>query len=63
MMGLDRTQAMQALTYLVMACFVAGGVVSARYRRRMRAAAIALYGVAAALALTEVAVWLVGRGR
>ncbi len=63
MLGLDQTQAIQALTYLVMAFFVAGAVVSARYRRQMRWAAIGLYAVAMALALVGAAVWLVGRGR
>lgn len=61
MLGLDRVQAIQALTYLVAALFLSGGLVSARYRRRFRWAAIGLYGVAMALALVEVGVWLVRR--
>jgi hypothetical protein len=60
MTGLDRGQALQALTYLVMVFFVGGGVVSARYRRGMRGAAIGLYGIGGALALVWVAVWLFG---
>lgn len=58
MLGLDQGEAVQALAYLVMALFVAGGVVSARYRRQFRWAAIGLYGVAMALALAAVGMWL-----
>jgi hypothetical protein len=61
--GLDQTRAIQALSYLVMALFVAGGLVSARYRRQFRWVAIGLYGVAMALALVAVGIWLMGRGR
>lgn len=60
MLGLDRAEAMQALSYLVMALFVAGGVVTARYRRQFKWAAIGLYGVGVAVALLWVAVWLAG---
>jgi hypothetical protein len=60
-MNLDRMQAIQALSYLVMAFFVAGGIVSARWRRQMRWAAIGLYGVAVVLALVAVGIWLVAR--
>ena len=59
-MNLDRTQMLQALSLAVMACFVAGGMVAARWRRPMRWAAVGLYGLALVLALVEVAVWLLG---
>jgi hypothetical protein len=62
MMGFDRAQAVGALSYLVIAFFLAGGVVSARYRRPLRWAALGLYGVAMALALAAVGMWLAGRG-
>ena len=61
MLGLDRVEAIQALTYLVIALFVSGGLVSARYRRQFRWAAIGLYGAAMALALAAVGMWLAGR--
>ena len=59
-MSFDRAQGMQALTYLAMVFFVAGGLVSARYRRHMRWAAIGLYGLAVAAALVMAALWLLG---
>lgn len=59
-MDLDQGQTIQALTYLAMAFFVGGGLVSARYRRQMRWAAIALYAAALAAALIGVGVWLRG---
>ncbi|HEY1795479.1 MAG TPA: hypothetical protein VGG57_05115 [Stellaceae bacterium] len=59
-MNFDRAQGLQALSYLVMAFFVAGGVVSGRWRRRMKWAAIALYGAGVALALVWVGVWFFG---
>jgi len=62
-LGLDRVQAMQALTYVVMALFITSGVVSARYRRQMGWAAFGLYGVAAVVALVWVGAWLAGAGR
>lgn len=57
-MNLDRTQAMRALSYLVMAFFVAGGVASARWRWPLKWTAFALYGLAMLLALVEVGLWL-----
>jgi hypothetical protein len=51
---------MRALSYAVMALFVAGGVVAARYRQRFKWAAIGLYGIGVAAALLWVAVWLAG---
>lgn len=59
-MSFDRAGALQALSYLVMAFFVAGGVVSARWRRPVRWAAIALYAAGMAAALVWVGVWLFG---
>lgn len=59
-MDFDQGQAIQALLYLVMALFVAGGFVSARYRRQFRWATIGLYGVAVALALVAVGLWAFG---
>jgi hypothetical protein len=60
-LSLDRTQTIQMLFYLVAALFVAGGVVSARYRQPFRRLAIGLYGAAVALALVWVGVWLFGK--
>jgi hypothetical protein len=61
-MNLDRAQAIQALSYVVMALFLAGGLVT-RYRRQFRWAAIGLYGVAVAIALVAVGLWLAGGWR
>lgn len=60
-MHLDRAQLMQALSYIIIVLFLSGGLVSARYRRQMRWAAIGLYAAAVALALVWVGMWLAGR--
>jgi hypothetical protein len=57
---MDRAQLIAALTYLVMACFVAGGSVALRYRRTLRGTAIIFYLAALALALVSIALWLAG---
>jgi hypothetical protein len=61
MNGLDRQRLLTALVLLVMALFVGGGLPrDARWRRRLRRAAIIafLFGVVAALA--EIALWAAG---
>jgi hypothetical protein len=64
MNGADRQQMLSALMLLVMALFVAGGApFAARWRRPLRLAAIAGFGLAMALALAETVVWWTGPGR
>lgn len=59
----DRNQAMLALMLLAMAVFMAGQHPgAARWRRELRAGSIILFGLALALALIEIALWL-GGGR
>jgi hypothetical protein len=57
----ERQQALSALLAAVMALFVASGYPPlARWRRRLRAAAIIVFLVALAAALAEVGFWLAG---
>jgi hypothetical protein len=60
MLGLDRARLVSALTYLVMALFVATGVVSLRYHRSMRGAAVFLYLALLVGVLAWVALWAAG---
>ena len=58
---LERQQALSALLAAVMALFVASGYAPlARWRRRLRAAAIVVFLIALAAALAEVGWWLAG---
>ena len=62
MSAFERQQMLAALTFLVMALFVASGYPpAARWRREIRIAAIALFFVAIAAALIEIAIWLSGQ--
>jgi hypothetical protein len=56
----ERAETLQALFYLAIALFLAGGLVSARHRRQLKWAAIALYGLGMALALAWVGAWFFG---
>jgi hypothetical protein len=60
MLGLDRTRLVSALTYLFMALFVTSGIVSFRYRRSMRGAAIFLYLALLVGVLAWIALWAAG---
>jgi len=61
MNGFDRHRLITALVLLVMAAFVASQYgPAARWRRPLRIAAIVGFGVAVALALGEIALWLSG---
>lgn len=64
MNGVDRQQMLSALMLLVMALFVSGGApFAARWRRKLRLAAIAGFVLVAALALAETVFWWTGRDR
>ena len=56
----DRARFLQALTYLVIVLFLAGGFVSARYRRGLRWVTIGLYLAAVAMVLVWIGLWLAG---
>ena len=57
----DRQRAIMALVLLASALFVAAGMpYAARWRRRLRAAAIIGFLIALAFALAEVGIWLAG---
>jgi hypothetical protein len=60
MFDLDQDRLLGALTYLLIALFLASGVVSVRARRGFRRAAIALYVAVLALVLLLVGLWLAG---
>lgn len=61
MTPVERQQALSALLAAVMALFVASGYQPlARWRRRLRAAAIIVFLVALAAALAEVGLWVAG---
>ena len=63
MNGIDRGQLITVLTLLVMALFVSSGVrFAGRWHRPLRTGAIALFAVALALVLVEIAIWLSGGG-
>ena len=56
----DRQRALAALILLVMALFVSAGTpYAARWRRQLRLAAIVGFVVALAVALGEIALWLI----
>jgi hypothetical protein len=58
MSAFERQQMLAALMFLVMALFVGSGYPPAvRWRRELRIAAIALFFVAIAIALIEMAMW------
>jgi hypothetical protein len=58
----DRHRMLSALILLVMALFVSGGLpFAARWRGRLRLATIIGFLVVLAVALGEIAVWLIGR--
>jgi len=64
MNGFDRQRLFSALLLLAMALFVsAGAPFAARWRRQIRFAAIAGFCIALAMALGEIAVWLIARGQ
>jgi hypothetical protein len=56
--GIDRASLIGVLTLAVTALFIVSGRVDARYRRPLRAAALAAYAVAVALALFATWRWL-----
>jgi hypothetical protein len=59
--GFDRQRWLTGLILLVMALFVSAGMpFAARWRRELRLAAIAGFLVALAVALGEIARWLIG---
>jgi hypothetical protein len=61
MNGFDRQRWLTALILLVMALFVSAGTpFAARWRRQLRLAAIVGFLVALAVALGEIAFWLIG---
>jgi hypothetical protein len=61
MNGLDRQRLLSALVLLVMALFVGGGLAQgARWRGRLRRAAIIAFLFALTAALIEIALWLTG---
>ena len=63
MSGVARQQAIAALIFLVAALFVASGTMSAaRWRRPLRAAAIACFVLAVIAALVEIGRWLADPG-
>jgi hypothetical protein len=58
----DRHRLLTALILLVMALFVSAGTpFAARWRRQLRLATIVGFFIALAMALGEIAVWLIGR--
>ena len=62
MSGFDRHQALAALTAMVAALFVASGYPpAARWRARLRGAAIVVLLIALMAALIEVVLWLADR--
>jgi hypothetical protein len=64
MAGLPREPLLAALTLAVMALFVASGYAApARWRRRLRLAAIAAFLAALVAALIETALWWGAGGR
>ncbi|MGE5269372.1 MAG: hypothetical protein ACM3JG_06825 [Thiohalocapsa sp.] len=61
MNGFDRQRLMTALVLLVTALFVASGrPQAARWRQRLRRAAIVAFVFAAAVVVGEIALWLAG---
>ena len=61
MSPVERQQALSALLAAVMALFVASGYGPwARWRRRLRAAAVIVFLIALAAALAEAGFWLAG---
>ncbi|MBV9014340.1 MAG: hypothetical protein JO058_01650 [Alphaproteobacteria bacterium] len=62
MSGVGREQAIAALTLLVAALFVISGTAPARWRRPLRAAAIACFVLAVLAALIEIGRWLADPG-
>jgi hypothetical protein len=59
----DRQRMFSALILLVIALFVsAGAPFAARWRRQLRLAAIIGFFIALAVALGDIAFWLIGRG-
>lgn len=63
MTGVGRQQAIAALIFLVAALFVASGYApAARWRRPLRAAAIACFVLAVIAALVEIGRWLADPG-
>ncbi len=63
MPDLDQSRLLSALTYAAIALFLAVGIVSARYRRGLRRAAIIAYLATLAVALAAAAAWVIGIGR
>lgn len=64
MNAFDRQRLVAALTLLVVALFVSGGVApAARWRRALRRAAILAFALAVAAALGEIAWWWSSGGR
>jgi len=62
MSDFDRQRWLTALILMVMALFVSAGTpFAARWRRQIRLAAIVGFLVALAVALGEIAVWLIAR--
>jgi hypothetical protein len=60
--GIDRQQWFSALILVVMALFVSSGLAQpARWRRRLRLAAVAGFIVALVATLVEIALWWSGR--
>lgn len=55
---MNRQQLLQALVYLIMALFIGGSLAPQRKRPLFRRVTIALYALAAALALVWVALWM-----
>lgn len=63
MNGIDRHRLLAALILLVMALFVAAGYPPvARWRRPLMRAAIIGFAIAVAVALGEIALWLIDNG-
>ena len=62
MSDFDHQRWLTALILMVMALFVSAGTpFAARWRRQLRLAAIVGFVVALAVALGEIALWLIGR--
>jgi hypothetical protein len=59
---LDSDRMMHVFTMVAILLFVAAAIPLARWRGRMRQAALAVYFVALGLALVRVALWLFGGG-
>lgn len=63
MSGFERQRLYGALVLLVTALFLASGYApAARWRRPLRAAAIAVFALAVVAALVEIALWLTDGG-